>query len=443
MDVRSSELCRRLQASASVDQLFGMVERRHAQLDASEVAAALATVIQFSRNAAGRPLEDRRMRTLLERARDCLADRASPMDSQDLVEIMRSLAKVHARDALDCSVWESVQAQGERLVDAFSMCQMSQLAWVCSIAPVPTGALMRALATRCEQRVDELPQAQDIATLAYAFAKAAMPAPGLFSAIAASAEQRVGTFNAQDLANTAWAFLARDVHAPGLFAALALHCEQLMGTFNAQELANTYWALATAGMRAPGLFAALAEHSEHGHIQRARPRQHGLVVCDCGRVRSGAVYRAYDALIERMDMFHAQDLANMAWTFTTAGVHAPGLFAALALHCKQRMGTFNAQDLANTYWALATTGMRAPGLFAALAEHSEHGHIQRARPRQHGLGVCGCGRVRSWAVYRACGNAPRRCARQARTSEATAAVGGTASLSLPVTQSLNWCAFSC
>jgi hypothetical protein len=29
-------------------------------------------------------------------------------------------------------------------------------------------------------------------------------------------------------------------------------------------------------------------------------------------------------------------------------VHAPGLFAALAVHCEQRMGTFNAQELANT-----------------------------------------------------------------------------------------------
>jgi hypothetical protein len=34
--------------------------------------------------------------------------------------------------------------------------------------------------------------------------------------------------------------------------------------------------------------------------------------------------------------------------FATAGVRAPGLFAALAVHSKQRMGTFNAQNLAKT-----------------------------------------------------------------------------------------------
>jgi hypothetical protein len=67
----------------------------------------------------------------------------------------------------------------------------------------------------------------------------------------------------------------------------------------------------------------------------------------------------------------AQALANTAWAFATAGMRAPELFAALAVHAEQRMGTFNAQDLANTAWAFATAGVRAPELFATLASHSE------------------------------------------------------------------------
>jgi hypothetical protein len=88
---RSSELCRRLRASASVAQLLEMVEQQHAQLGTSEVAAALVTISQLSRNAAGGPLEDRRMRTLLERARDCLADGAAPVAPQHLVDKLRAL----------------------------------------------------------------------------------------------------------------------------------------------------------------------------------------------------------------------------------------------------------------------------------------------------------------------------------------------------------------
>jgi hypothetical protein len=160
------------------------------------------------------------------------------------------------------------------------MRQISQLAWACSKAPVPTGELMSAIVKRAEARLGELTQARDIATLAYAFAKAAVRAPGLFSGIAAAAEQRAGMFNAQDLANTAWAFATAGVRAQGLFTALAVHSEQRMGTFNAQELANTAWAFATAGVRAPGLFAALAVHSE-----------------------------------QRMGTFNAQALANTAWAF--------------------------------------------------------------------------------------------------------------------------------
>jgi hypothetical protein len=54
-----------------------------------------------------------------------------------------------------------------------------------------------------------------------------------------------------------------------------------------------------------------------------------------------------------MGTFNAQNLANTAWAFATAGVRAPGLFAALAVHAEQRMGTFSAQALANTAWAFA------------------------------------------------------------------------------------------
>jgi hypothetical protein len=164
------------------------------------------------------------------------------VDPHDLVDIALYLAHLRAHDALARSVWESVQARYERIERAFSMRQISQLAWACSKAPVPTGELMSAIAMRAEARVGELTQARDIATIAYTVAKAAVPAPGLLAAIAAPAEQRMGTFNAQDLTNTAWTFATAGVRAPKLFAALATHSEQRMGTFNAQDLANTAWA---------------------------------------------------------------------------------------------------------------------------------------------------------------------------------------------------------
>jgi hypothetical protein len=93
-----------------------------------------------------------------------LVDSTTSVNPQDLEDIARSLANLRTRDALACSVWESVQARGQRLVDAFSMRQIGRLAWACSKAPVPTGRLMGALAMRAEVRViSELTQARDIA----------------------------------------------------------------------------------------------------------------------------------------------------------------------------------------------------------------------------------------------------------------------------------------
>jgi hypothetical protein len=97
---RDSELARRLRASASVDQLLEMVRRQHVQLGTSESVAALAAVSQLSRNATGWLLDDTRMRALLERTRGCLADGATPVYPQDLVDIARSLANLRSRDAL-------------------------------------------------------------------------------------------------------------------------------------------------------------------------------------------------------------------------------------------------------------------------------------------------------------------------------------------------------
>ena len=54
----------------------------------------------------------------------------------------------------------------------------------------------------------------------------------------------------------------------------------------------------------------------------------------------------------RMGEFNAQELANTAWAFATAGEEDASLFAALATAAEHHMDDFNAQELANTAWAL-------------------------------------------------------------------------------------------
>ena len=45
-----------------------------------------------------------------------------------------------------------------------------------------------------------------------------------------------------------------------------------------------------------------------------------------------------------------------AWAFATAGQKDASLFVPLATAAERRMGDLNAQELANTAWAFATAG---------------------------------------------------------------------------------------
>ena len=51
----------------------------------------------------------------------------------------------------------------------------------------------------------------------------------------------------------------------------------------------------------------------------------------------------------------------------TADLRNEALFAALARVAEPRLGEFNAQELANTAWAFATAGQLDEALFVALA----------------------------------------------------------------------------
>ena len=59
-----------------------------------------------------------------------------------------------------------------------------------------------------------------------------------------------------------------------------------------------------------------------------------------------------------MGDFNAQDLANTAWAFATAGQSDAALLTALARAAERRMGHFEAQELVNTAWAFATVGQK-------------------------------------------------------------------------------------
>ena len=68
------------------------------------------------------------------------------------------------------------------------------------------------------------------------------------------------------------------------------------------------------------------------------------------------------------EQFNEQNLANIAWAYSTAGHAAPELYNALTATVAQRIGELKPQELANLGWAFAVAGHRSPALYDALAE---------------------------------------------------------------------------
>ena len=96
------------------------------------------------------------------------------------------------------------------------------------------------LARVIESRLNEF-NAQGLANMAWAFAKADRADAPMFAALASSAHPALATseFTLQGVANVAWAFAKGGQADSALFAALARAAEQHISDFNAQDLANT------------------------------------------------------------------------------------------------------------------------------------------------------------------------------------------------------------
>ena len=191
--------------------------------------------------------------------------------------------------------------------------------------------LMNALACAIQIRMDAC-NAQEIANVAWAFAKVGDSTPSFFNALAIAAERRLDEFKPQELSNTVHAFAKAGCTSPTLFDAIATCTVKQLSGFTPQGIANTVWAFASAGHSAPALFDAIAGASAH-----------------------------------RMYEFNAQDLANTVYAFGKAGHPSPALFDAVATAAMRQLHEFTPQGLTNTVWAYATVGHTCPLLFDAVA----------------------------------------------------------------------------
>ena len=196
-------------------------------------------------------------------------------------------------------------------------------------------ALMSSLARAIEVRLEDC-KSQELANIAWAFAKSEEVDTALFSALAAIAGPHLHKFNSQELTNFIWAFATAGHSDEGLFEGFARESEQRLHEFSNQGLANTAWAFAKAGHLDAELLRAMSQAAQ-----------------------------------ERMSHFNAQDFANIAWSFAKLGQCDATLFLALAKDARRHLKTMNEQGLTNTVWAFTKADHFDAELFAAFGRSIE------------------------------------------------------------------------
>eukprot|EP00392_Amoebophrya_sp_AT5.2_P002392 g2397.t1 len=228
-------------------------------------------------------------------------------------------------------------------------------------------SLMSSLARAIEKNVPECQNTQELANIAWAFAKAGIADEKLLNAVAGASVDWLDHFNAQELSNFAWAFATANFHpmipaangGQDFFAKLAAASEAKLDGFASQGLTNTAWA-----------FAKLASSSAPASGEGAKGTKAGLMNIDklFKKIAEKAIAWMYD--------FNVLDIANVAWAFAKVGVFDKDLFASLGkattaadagFLVRGSVSGFSMQGLSTTAWSFAKAGHLDAELFAAIA----------------------------------------------------------------------------
>ena len=108
----------------------------------------------------------------------------------------------------------------------------------------------------------------------------------------------------------------------------------------------------TAGTRAGARERGLGRREVAAAPEVREPRERRAVqgsdIEEALKAACASLLRKIGDLAEtRPDDFKAQELANVAWSFATADLDAPRLYAAAATSATPRLAQFSAQELAN------------------------------------------------------------------------------------------------
>jgi len=296
-----------------------------------------------------------------------IASTSSEIRARELANIAHGAAKSGQAGTMSALMTTLARSIERRVADCNAQ-ELANVAWAFAKAATPDTELFAVLARACEVQLSSF-KAQELANTAWGFATAGHTDTRLFAALARAAEARLADFSVQGLSNTAWAFAKAGHDDAPLFRALAVAARQRLPEFNAQDLAHTAWAFAKAGALEAELAEALAlaAESELGRFSAQGLANLVWAFAKAGHLGGRLFAACATAIRGRVAEFNSQDLANTAWAFARACHTDAELFGALGGAAKHCLTDFNTQDLINTAWAFAKLGVPDAALFSSVA----------------------------------------------------------------------------
>jgi hypothetical protein len=193
---------------------------------------------------------------------------------------------------------------------------------------------------------------QGLANLLWAFAAAGLHDADLAAAVAGEAAGRMRGLAPQHLSLLAWALAKGRQGDSGFWAGLAQAVELRLWQMSPHELAMALWALASAGPLDPAVqqqvFCRAAPVLEHKLLEQQAPRGAGGRPWEGGGGRGGGG----GSSLERQH----QDLGNLAWAYSRAGVHDAQLMELLLQLAQRHMASGSGISLAALCQLLSACG---------------------------------------------------------------------------------------
>jgi hypothetical protein len=199
----------------------------------------------------------------------------------------------------------------------------------------------------------------------------------LFDEIAAAATHRISSFSSQNMANIAWAYAKLNHPSPGLFNAIAREAIPRTREFSAQQLSNIAWAYSKAPLTAASdsVFDCVADEVASRGLDSFTMQGIAMLAhsfATVGHVKRVDFWDAIDrAATTRRGELGAIESSQLAWSFATIRRPSDKLFHSIETFVlSSNANTIKPQGLSNLAWAFAMLEFDSPEFFRAIGEES-------------------------------------------------------------------------